>query len=720
MCRICHTPPPIHAQSWCLNFHCKLRLETLLFAERYKPSMNFLLFSFAPFSRCPCTHCGVQMLWHFLIVVVFSFQHCPFLWVSLYTLWSSNALTFLKCCFFFSALLLSLGVPAQVARAGCGHTRGDYWHWWGATFECYQGNLTSIPDPEIMADFSQDQEYLEYHEYHFYGYGDPNAMLELIVISNNPIQAIERSDFQGLSTVRYLSLSRTEISELPAYVFAEMPNLAYLTLIFSPLTTLHADSLRGIPNLRMLTMYHNRIKCLPLNVFSDLPNLSYWLDLAYNEIEYIAPGALNGMSTQKFFLEGNKLQCLHADSLQGIVRGDVYLYMMYNELKTLNEDSFRNVGSSGGVALSGNVMECCSLGWLKEKEIAYDMYSLYYYSFYSYYYYETEIHGPNCTDGSDWDTLDPDNLPPCTGPIDTVCAESLNIPGCPASPPSPPDPVCTQTGTYLDCSSKNLNTVPYYIDPATTRINLADNNIGGNYFWNGFSGLSSVIKLDMRNNNIDSLSMVFSGMPNLRVLVLKGNKIGYMTSEALQGVPKLRSLDLGSNVITDVPADFFASVPDLTWLILSDNNIGSLDSQLFQNTPNLQSIYLHKNPLGIVCHNLFRNLASLRVLNLMKTDLNFLPMNLLHDLVSLEWLDLRGNNIRRLTSTHMQNIPLSPQSPFILEIGDNPLVCCPDMLFLKNAADAGGVIWWKNSNQYSSPPQCADTPWHTLNTVCTQ
>ncbi len=108
-----------------------------------------------------------------------------------------------------------------------------------------------------------------------------------------------------------------------------------------------------------------------------------------------------------------------------------------------------------------------------------------------------DVNGPDCTDGSDWDTLDPDNLPPCTGPIDTVCAESLNIPGCPASPPSP-TPTSTNspgvpdhcshfyaypylyyslwTGNAFGCSEGNLTSLP---DPGV----MADISEDEHYFY---------------------------------------------------------------------------------------------------------------------------------------------------------------------------------------------------------------------------------------------
>ncbi len=599
-----------------------------------------------------------------------------------------------------------MGIPAQIVRANCVHHFYTDAYAGYQAFQCYQGNLTAIPDPAFMAD-SMNDDYVADN----YDPGDSIPDLQAIIIRDNPIQAIERSDFQGLTTVVYLSLSGTQISELPAFVFAEMRNLEELYVTTSLLTSIHVDSLRGIPNIETLSFRGNKLKCLPPYVFSDLPNIQSWsaINLEENELEYIAPGTFNGQGgLQNLILRKNKLKCLHADSLQGLNYLD-WLDLWDNDLQTLTEDTFRNVDVNV-LQLRGNPMECCSLQWLKEKDMAGNIDVRW--NFYPW----TPV--PTCNGGLDWDTLDPNNLPACTVPLDMTCEASLNIPGCDFSPPNL-NRACTQTGTYFDCSSQNQYAVPHYIDPATTRINLAHNNIGGNYFWHEFIGLTSVIQLDMRDNNIDSLRMIFSVMPNLRSLTLRENQISYMTSGALDGNPNLRKLDLASNQIRSVPADFFSGVPELRWLILGDNNIDSLDSQLFQNTPNLQSLYLHRNPLGSLPRYLFRNLASLKVLNLMKTDLNFLNANLFDDLVSLEWLDLRGNNIRRFTSTHIQNIPLSPQSPFILEIGDNPLVCCPDMLFLKNAADAGDVIWWKNSNQYSSPPQCTDTLWDTLSTECT-
>ena len=224
--------------------------------------------------------------------------------------------------FFFSALLLSLGVPAQVVWANCSHETyiNDDWGWDGFVFLCSQGDLTALPHPDDMKDYYIDcEDYYYYDDYAQQGdyydcIGYDSEAAEGIIITDNPIQAIARSNFQGLTSVEFIELSGTQISELPAFVFAEMPNMKHLLLTGSHLTTIHVDSLRGIPNLIHLSLKGNRIKCLPVNVFSDLPDLWY-LDLSDNQLEYIAPGTLNGMSAYFFFLDNNKLQCFHADSL---------------------------------------------------------------------------------------------------------------------------------------------------------------------------------------------------------------------------------------------------------------------------------------------------------------------------------------------------------------------------------------------------------------------
>ncbi len=232
----------------------------------------------------------------------------------------------------------------------------------------------------------------------------PNGALRGIIIKENPIQAIDQSNFQGLG-LKYIELSGTEISELPAFVFADAGFLYYLLFAVlnfcqaspekaqetkrhcgnpdvasrvrvhcvililpdDPLTMIHINSLRGVPSLKVLSLKDNGITCLPVNLFSDLPTL--WdLDLSDNELEYMAPGTFNGLSAvEAIYLKNNKIQCLHADSFQGLAHPDVYLYLVNNELKTLNKDTFRNLQSSS-IRLTDNGMVWSVVHWVGSRK----------------------------------------------------------------------------------------------------------------------------------------------------------------------------------------------------------------------------------------------------------------------------------------------------------------------------------------------------------------
>ncbi len=254
--------------------------------------------------------------------------------------------------------------------------------------------------------------------------------------------------------------------------------------------------MRGIPNLRGLILRNNAITCLQEDLFSDLPILAV-VRLSGNQIEYLYPSLLSGLTELwELDLDRNNLQCIHAD---------FFLPQNFEEL-------FFNRTRLLTIRLYDNPLHCCTLDWLKELRDD---------PFYWDYYFHADPDSYvelTCADGLDWETLDPDNVPPCSSPVDMTCDASWNNPQCLPSP-------CTQTGTSFDCSSQNLNSVPNSIDPVTTQINLRHNNIGS-VTQADFAGLSSAKKLDINWNNINSLgAVVFSEMLDLRVLMLRGNSI---------------------------------------------------------------------------------------------------------------------------------------------------------------------------------------------------
>ncbi len=270
---------------------------------------------------------------------------------------------------------------------------------------------------------------------------------------------------------------------------------------------------------------------------------------------------------------------------------------------------------------------------------------------------------------------------------------------------------CVKQGWKTICTYEGYSYIPHDMDPDVTHLVMNNNNRVSSLRREDFAGYPKMINIKLSNNEIEYLvEDVFCEMPKLRSISLWNNNIRFIDVDALNCIPNLVNLHLGMNELHNIPSGVFCPVPKLQWLALSNNKIDYLDPNLFQCTHELVRLYLNRNPLGSLHHKIFDNLHDLEVLSLMKTGLTSLPLDIFEDCFAKYWLDLRGNQLTSFSPMHIQNFPGTVGRPLILEIGDNPLECCP-MLWLKEKELAGTVIWWQSNNGYKSPPQCTDVPW---------
>ena len=217
-------------------------------------------------------------------------------------------------------------------------------------------------------------------------------------------------------------------------------------------------------------------------------------------------------------------------------------------------------------------------------------------------------------------------------------------------------------------------------------------------------------RLYMEHNRLTRLeAFTFAGMPNIRFISLQYNQISSVDKDAFQRtqqrpLDKLNTLKLSFNRIRELDEEIFKNLPSLSHLLLQYNQILQLHPQLFQPVPTLETLYLHNNPLRTLDPAQFANLAYLKILNLKRTGLSSLDDQLFSDLVRLEKLYLLRNRLQTLSPAHVANIPM----PFELDIEGNPMRCCPDLQWLKDAETADAI---KNRAE----PTCqAPEDWNNL------
>jgi len=137
------------------------------------------------------------------------------------------------------------------------------------------------------------------------------------------------------------------------------------------------------------------------------------------------------------------------------------------------------------------------------------------------------------------------------------------------------------------------------------------------------------------------------GFKNLKYLILSSNNVSYVNEDLLSGLSKLVKLNLRDNNL-HLSSRFFSHTPELQWLELGDNDLRSLKRGTFDNLKNLTLLNLWKNHLTELQPGIFDELVSLQILDLNTNGLTSLNEHIFAKLGKLKIINLSRNNFTRL------------------------------------------------------------------------
>uniref|UniRef100_A0A674C947 Disease resistance R13L4/SHOC-2-like LRR domain-containing protein n=1 Tax=Salmo trutta TaxID=8032 RepID=A0A674C947_SALTR len=179
------------------------------------------------------------------------------------------------------------------------------------------------------------------------------------------------------------------------------------------------------------------------------------------------------------------------------------------------------------------------------------------------------------------------------------------------------------------------------------------------------------------NDLTDIPEGAFSGLFNLKVLMLQNNHLKQVPSKALENLRNLQSLRLDANQIASVPESSFRGLASLRHLWLDDNTLTEVPVHALAILPTLQAVTLALNSITHIPDHAFANLTSLVVLHLHNNHIQSLGDRCFDGLLSLETLDFNYNdlamfptairalpNLKEL-SFHSNNIRSVPEQAFV-------------------------------------------------------
>ncbi|XP_009954959.1 PREDICTED: platelet glycoprotein V [Leptosomus discolor] len=160
----------------------------------------------------------------------------------------------------------------------------------------------------------------------------------------------------------------------------------------------------------------------------------------------------------------------------------------------------------------------------------------------------------------------------------------------------------------------------------------------------------NMTEIHVTDTDVTYLRGVFSGMVELRHLILSSNNISLILPMAFKGLRRLKALKLLDNKLVEFPPGVFDDMVQLQQLIVEKNRLKSIEENLFDKLASLEELFLNKNRLTALPSGVLKKLAKLKVLNLSRNYLAALPRNIFSALTRLEKLMLYFNRLSSIES----------------------------------------------------------------------
>lgn len=189
---------------------------------------------------------------------------------------------------------------------------------------------------------------------------------------------------------------------------------------------------------------------------------------------------------------------------------------------------------------------------------------------------------------------------------------------------------------------KKLTQLPYL--PRFTTILLLDGNNLTHIPTNAFQNIGKCRSLSLRKNPISRLECgTFKGLKELRYLYLSKMKLSQIESCIFEDQEKLTKLDLGHNNIITIKEGTFKHLVNLKMLYFSHNEISTFAKDLFNGQGHLKTLLLSTNQIMTVFAKQFYQMKELMILDLSQNCLKMIKLDSFVGLNNLERLNLTQN-----------------------------------------------------------------------------
>lgn len=527
---------------------------------------------------------------------------------------------------------------------------------------------------ELHAEHNTGLEYIPYPLLRFTNLVNMTFVDSDLIIA--PLDSIK-----GLKSLKYLDLSHNIISKYEYDIHLESSSLNIFKMDYNILEAIKYNMFTGFPKLQFISLSHNKISDIESKSFDNLNDLTY-LDLSHNNIE-ILDDAFNNL---------NNLQHLHLSYNKIKTFGSTFKlpHLDLNNLQTLNIDNnyiklekgyeLSRLPELKSINLSCNFIESIDKAIFNKNSLLQSV---------DISYNKIKYIEPNCFESNNFSNF-------------LIAGNQLEI--------------SLQSGIFngltnvkqLNLSHQRIGAIEDESFCGTKYLEVLNISYNSIELMTPLSlkCLQNLNTLDLTSNLISNISFTKNNLDNLKILILKNNKIRHIYNNTFQFLPELSILDLSQNFISFIPNKVFKYSPLLKHLSLQNNELDSnyILPDSFSGLSNLVILDLSSNLLQSLNETMFKELINMEYLNVSNCFINNLDIDVLKYTHKLEIIDLSSNllsefsintnNISALTTLILDNNKIKKldetMKPLVnlykLQLCKNVLLSLNEDIFLANKA----------------------------------
>ncbi|CAH1246653.1 IGFALS [Branchiostoma lanceolatum] len=522
----------------------------------------------------------------------------------------------------------------------------------------------------------------------------------LFVIRGTKVSALRSGDLTGLPNLNTIYFDNNQISTLEMGAFVGVPSLTYIEMVQNEISALPSGAFRSLKKLDTVDMRWNRIKEIPKSCFTDLPLLKVVL-LQGNAIESIDIGAFSNMSKAiEIYLQDNSITEIRKGAFVGPLGKGPSVDLTKNAISHIDEGAFAAFGNLGGLSLANNSLKSIEGAFSGLKSVS--TLDLSYNNLQSLS--ETAFSGVTEMSRLDLESNEIIAISPKTfaslSPLTELSLQNNRLASF--------DVVLPNTLTKLQLQYNLLNTFPN-LPSGLTHLDISSNPID---FLKDkqFAKLGTLRTLCLSNiryfrkkGTIDAA--ILEGLTQLDTLKLASNNLTQVPSSALQHFPQMsETLDLSYNQITSLHPGDFTNLSNLYILVLKGNNITSISSDALKPLKHLFSIDLSHNPIVYLGPDVFKwQSESMYEVMLKGTKLRLIDGDAFNSSTGVKSLWFENNDMHYLPWNVFNPLTYYGDPQEALDLESNPWRC--DCQMYEYAR-------WQNSTQglVAASLTCQDPP----------